>query len=103
MLAEKQRITREIERAIAAETVEAWLVRLGAAGVPSGPVFTRESVQGDVQARANGLLQDVEQPGLGTTTMLGGVFRLDGAEPAAARPAPALGADTDAVLAEVGA
>jgi crotonobetainyl-CoA:carnitine CoA-transferase CaiB-like acyl-CoA transferase len=103
VLAEKERITREIEGGIAAETVEGWLVRLGAAGVPSGPVFTRESVQGDVQARANGLLQDVEQPGLGMTTMLGGVFRLDGAEPAAVRPAPVLGADTDAVLAEVGA
>ncbi len=57
----------------------------------------------DPQVRANGLLQDVEQPGLGPLTMLGGVFRIDGADPATMRPAPALGADTDAVLAEVGA
>ena len=35
--------------------------------------------------------------------MLGGVFRVDGGDPAATRPAPALGADTEAVLAEVGA
>ncbi len=60
-------------------------------------------VHADPQVRANGLLQDVEQPGLGPVTMLGGVFRLDRADPAATRPAPALGADTQAVLAEVGA
>ena len=99
---EKRRVTTEIERAIAGETIEAWLVRLGAVGVPAGPVFTRESVHGDVQARANGLLQVVEQPGLGATTLLGSVFRLDGAAPATTPPAPRLGADTDAVLAEVG-
>jgi crotonobetainyl-CoA:carnitine CoA-transferase CaiB-like acyl-CoA transferase len=60
-------------------------------------------VHADVQARANGLLQDVEQPGLGQLTMLGGVFRFDGVDPATTRPAPSLGADTAAVLAEVGA
>ena len=71
--------------------------------MPAGPVLARESVHADEQARANGLLQDVEQPGLGSMTMLGGVFRFDGDDPAATRPAPSLGADTDAVLREVGA
>jgi crotonobetainyl-CoA:carnitine CoA-transferase CaiB-like acyl-CoA transferase len=103
VLASKQQVTAAIERAIAAEPVEAWLARLGAAAVPAGPVLTRESVHADAQSRANGLLQDVEQPGLGQVTMLGGVFRVDGGDPAATRPAPALGADTEAVLAEVGA
>ena len=42
VLASKQRVTAAIERAIAAEPVEAWLARLGAAGVPAGPVLTRE-------------------------------------------------------------
>ena len=102
-LAEKQRITTLIEEEIATGSVEAWLARLGAAAVPAGPVLARESVHADPQARANGLLQDVEQPGLGSMTMLGGVFRFDGEDPAATRPAPSLGADTDAVLREVGA
>jgi crotonobetainyl-CoA:carnitine CoA-transferase CaiB-like acyl-CoA transferase len=102
VLAEKQRITTLIEEEIAAGSVEAWLARLGSAAVPAGPVLARESVHADAQARANGLLQDVEQPGLGSMTMLGGVFRFDGEDPAATRPAPSLGADTDAVLREVG-
>jgi crotonobetainyl-CoA:carnitine CoA-transferase CaiB-like acyl-CoA transferase len=103
LLAEKQRVTAEIEEAIAAEPVEAWLARLGAAGVPAGPVLARETVHADVQARANRLVQDVDQPGLGPVTMLGAVFRIDGADPEATRPAPLLGADTEAVLREVGA
>jgi crotonobetainyl-CoA:carnitine CoA-transferase CaiB-like acyl-CoA transferase len=103
LLAEKQRVTASIEREIATKPVEGWLARLGAAGVPAGPVLARETVHADAQVRANGLLQDVEQPGLGQVTMLGAVFRLDSAEPAATRPAPALGADTEAVLAEAGA
>ena len=103
MLAGKQRLTAAIERAIAAAPVEEWLARLGAVGVPAGPVLSRETVHADEQVRANGLIQDVAQPGLGSVTMLGGVFRVDGADPAGRGPRPLLGADTDAVLAELGA
>jgi len=102
VLAAKQRATAAVERAIAAEPVEAWLARLAAAGVPAGPVLVRESVHGDAQVRANGLVQEVEQPGLGRVALLGGVFRLEGSDPPSVRPAPALGADTEAVLREVG-
>ena len=103
VLAEKQRVTTAIEDEIANGSVEEWLARLGSAAVPAGPVLARESVHADEQARVNGLLQGVEQPGIGSMTMLGGVFRFDGVDPAAIRPAPSLGADTDAVLREVGA
>jgi len=103
VLAEKQRVTAAIEEAIAAEPVEAWLARLGAAGVPAGPVLARETVHADTQARANRLVQEVDQPGLGPITMLGAVFRIDGADPPATRPAPSLGSDTEAVLKEIGA
>jgi crotonobetainyl-CoA:carnitine CoA-transferase CaiB-like acyl-CoA transferase len=103
VLAEKQHVTAAIERAIAAEPVEAWLALLGAASVPAGPVLARETVHADAQVLANGLVRTVEQPGLGPVTILGRVFRFDDAEQAATLPAPALGADTEAVLAEVGA
>ena len=102
VLEEKQRVTAGIEAAIAAEPVEAWLARFGAVAVPCGPVLSRESVHADPQARANGLVQDLVQPGLGPVTMLGPVFRIDEGEPGAVAPAPALGADTAAVLAEIG-
>ncbi len=103
VLAEKQRLTATVEREIAAAPVEEWLARCGAVGVPVGPVLFRETVHADAQVRANGLIRDVAQPGLGVVTMLGGVFRVDGADPAETRPAPTLGADTHVVLAELGA
>ena len=102
VLAEKQRVTATIEGAIAGEPVEAWLALLGAASVPAGPVLARETVHADPQVLANGLVASVEQPGLGPVTILGSVFRVDEADSAAIQPAPALGADTEAVLAEVG-
>lgn len=97
----KRELTAAIERAIAADTAEAWLARLGAAGVPCGPVLTRESVHADPQIRANGLIGEVAQPGLGTVTMLGRVFRLGSGEPPGPAAAPVLGADTERVLAEL--
>ena len=103
VLAEKQRLTALVEEAIAVDPVEAWLARLSAVGVPAGPVLVRESVQADAQVRSNGLVQELEQPGLGRIAVLGGVFRVDGDDPPGVRPAPVLGADTDAVLREVGA
>jgi crotonobetainyl-CoA:carnitine CoA-transferase CaiB-like acyl-CoA transferase len=98
----KRAVTNEIAARIAAESVGVWLDRFGAVGVPCGPVLARESVHADPQVRANGFLADVDQPGLGAVTMLGRVFRFGEGAQHAVLPAPALGADTDAVLAELG-
>jgi crotonobetainyl-CoA:carnitine CoA-transferase CaiB-like acyl-CoA transferase len=103
MLLAKRELTAAIEAAIATEHVESWLDRFGAAGVPCGPVLTRESVHADPQICANGLLGEVEQPGVGGVTMLGRVFRFGSGDKDGLRPAPELGADTAAILAELGA
>jgi len=97
LLDAKRQVTAEIVRRIALEPLEAWSARLAAVGVPCGPVHARESVAGDGQVRANGLVQTLDHPGLGPTTTLA---RLLG--PGADGPAPALGAHTQSLLAEVG-
>jgi crotonobetainyl-CoA:carnitine CoA-transferase CaiB-like acyl-CoA transferase len=99
LLMRKQAVVAAIEERIAADPVADWLERFEAAGVPCGPVLARESVPADAQVRANRLLVEVDQPGLGPTTLLGRVFGV-GAEDDVA-PAPALGAHTDEVLAEL--
>ena len=97
----KRAVTGEIAARISMEPVDGWLSRLGAARVPCGPVLARETVHADPQVRANGLLAEIDQPGLGAVKMLGRLFRIgDGARDAVG-PAPVLGADTDDVLAEL--
>lgn len=95
-LAAKQQLTAEIETRIRGEAASAWLDRLTAAGVPASPVLVHESVESDEQVRASGLIAEVEQPGLGRVRMLSSLV----GEPDPA-PAPELGADTEAVLAEL--
>ena len=101
VLERKRTVTSEVAARIATESVETWLARLAAAGVPCGPVLARESVHADPQVRANGFLAEVDQPGLGTVTMLGRLFRIGNGATDAVGPAPLLGADTDAVFAEL--
>ena len=68
--------------------------------MPCGRVHQRETVYADPQVVAEGLVADVEQDGLGTTRLLAPFIRVGG-RAAGAAPAPALGADTDTVLAEL--
>ena len=95
-LTTKQWLTAEVEARFERGSTTGWLDRLAAAGVPSSPVLVRESVLADAQVRAAGLVAEVEQPGLGRVRMLSSL--VGDAPPA---PAPALGADTDDVLAEL--
>jgi crotonobetainyl-CoA:carnitine CoA-transferase CaiB-like acyl-CoA transferase len=94
VLARKQRVTRELAAQVAAQPVEHWVALLGAAGVPCGPVLARETVAGDPQVRAAGLVGRTEQPGIGETAMLASVFGRG-----SVTPAPAVGEHTEEVLA----
>ena len=103
LLERKRAVTTEVAERIAAEPVDTWLARLGAARVPSGPVLARETVNADPQVRANGFLAGVDQPGLGAVTMLGRLFQIGDGKQDVVGSAPVLGADTEAVFAELSA
>jgi crotonobetainyl-CoA:carnitine CoA-transferase CaiB-like acyl-CoA transferase len=100
VLATKEAVTREIERAIAREPVDVWIARLRAAGVPCGDVRMREDAAADPQVEAERLLGEIAQPGLGAVRLLGPFIRVAAGVPAP-RPAPELGADTESVLGEL--
>ena len=101
VLAAKEAVTAEIERAIAGRPTSEWLERLEAAGVPCGVVQSRETVYADPQVVAAGLVGEVAQPGLGSVRLLAPFIRV-GDETRAAAAAPELGADTEAVLGALG-
>ena len=72
-----------------------------ALGVPIGVVHSAESVLDDPQLVSYAFFREAEHPDVGRYVDTGAAFRLDGAA-AAHVPAPRLGADTWAVLAEIG-
>lgn len=72
--------------------------RLAEAGVPCGPVLDVTDVLADEDLRERGMLQDVDQPGMGQVTLLSSPFVFGGEPRPPVQPATQLG---DAVPVEL--
>ena len=81
---------RAVEEGLARLSVGEAVDALAARGVPAGEVRSLDQLFGDAQVRANGLVQTVEQPGVGAVRLLGSPFKVDGRPTGSGRPAPAL-------------
>jgi crotonobetainyl-CoA:carnitine CoA-transferase CaiB-like acyl-CoA transferase len=77
-------------------TTDEWLVRLRGT-VPCAPVNTVEAALADEQVLAREMVIEVEHPTFGALRQAGNPIKVDGL-PTPRRAAPALGADTDAIL-----
>jgi crotonobetainyl-CoA:carnitine CoA-transferase CaiB-like acyl-CoA transferase len=87
-----------IEHGLAQLRVADAIHRLSMAGVPCGELRRLPQLFDDDQARVNGLVQTIHQPGVGSVDLLGSVFKVDGVAHAARCPAPALDAHAHEVL-----
>ena len=96
-VANREELTTLLEAALAADDVAGWLERLGAAGVPAGRVAgVKESLDDAETLHA-------DHATAGPIELVRPAFRLTGTEvPVPVVAPPVLGADTDAVLAELG-
>ena len=94
----RERLGEAVAAALAARPAREWVARLRARGVPCEKVRTLDSLFADAQIEANGLVQRIWQPGLGTVSLLGNLFKIDGEMPRARQPAPACGEHTQEVL-----
>ena len=94
----------EIERALAADTAQAWEARLNAAGVPAGRVLTVPEVLAHPQVRDRDLVATYPPVPGGDrpVRVVGAGYATSEGERTVAGPPPRLGADTDAILAELG-
>ncbi len=77
------------------QPVAHWIGRCEEQGIPAGPVRDIAHAHDAEQVRANGLVQKLDQPGFGTVSLLGALFKIDGAATAHARTAPRLGEHTE--------
>ena len=92
----------ELDRAFAAKPLAEWAARFDREGVWWAPVQSLAEVAADPQAAAAGAFVDVPTRDGGTQRAVASPVGFGDAALGPTRPAPALGADTDAVLREAG-
>lgn len=96
---ERLALTQEVLRSGSAAH---WLARLEAEGVPCAPVLSRGQMIAHPQIAANAIVIDSEHPQAGLLRQARPAARFSETPTAIRRHAPALGADTRAILAEAG-
>ncbi len=89
-----------LQDVFALRTAREWLDEFRNRGVPSGPVNSFADILGDTELVANGLIQEMPVPVVGTTPTVAFPVRLDGHRVRALLPPPRLGEHTGQVLAE---
>jgi CoA:oxalate CoA-transferase len=95
-------VNAAIEARLVTETTEYWIDKLNAAGVPAGRVMGLAEIFADPQIIDQEMVLSQDHPGHGTVRMLGFPIKFAEAPCALRRPTPEVGADTDAVLQELG-
>ncbi|WP_418789397.1 CaiB/BaiF CoA transferase family protein [Salipiger bermudensis] len=102
--ANRFRLKAELETVLTTRPAQDWEDELNRIGVPSGAVLSLPEVLAHPQITERGLLARFDDtPGLDRAIDLMRIGALiDGARPSVDTPPPALGADTTAILAELG-
>ncbi len=98
----REALGAELAAALEREPVATWLERIGAAGIPCGPINTIEQALADPQLAQRGMRISLTHPRLGEIDMLGNPIRFSDATIEYSRPPPLLGEHTDEILTEVG-
>jgi len=79
-----------------------WTSLLLAAGVPSGPINTLDTVFDDEQVKARGLVHQIEHPTAGTVSFVGSPIRFSRSEISYTHHPPEAGEQTDLLLSQHG-
>jgi crotonobetainyl-CoA:carnitine CoA-transferase CaiB-like acyl-CoA transferase len=99
-LRNRAQVTRLLDEALAARTTAEWLERF-AGEIPAAPVLDVKAALDNPAAQAGGRILHMPHPVRGAMSQLANPVRLTG-EQHPARPAPALGADTEEILRGLG-
>jgi len=92
-----------IEAVTTTRRAAVWIERFEAAGIPSGPILAFDRVFTDEHLTARGFFVDAPHATLGPVRQLGSPMRFSQTPVRIERAGPVLGADTAAVLREIGA
>jgi crotonobetainyl-CoA:carnitine CoA-transferase CaiB-like acyl-CoA transferase len=94
----------ELEQALAERSAGEWAAALNAEGVPAGEILSVPEILEHPQVSGRGLIKRfADTAGVGREVpVVRAGFRLAHGDPEARTPPPALGADTESILAELG-
>ncbi len=95
-------INAEINARTRTQPVEHWIARLNAAGVPCGRVLGLKQVFDDPQTQHQKMRITIDHPQHGPLDVLGFPIKFSDDPCRIHRPPPVLGADTEAILGEIG-
>jgi crotonobetainyl-CoA:carnitine CoA-transferase CaiB-like acyl-CoA transferase len=101
-LAHRDEVVELLDRSFAKDTVETWIAKLAAAGVPCGPVNSVADAFEDPHVAAREMVIETEHPVLGKVRQPASPVKVDGAlAPGEHRPAPLPDEAADYVLDEL--
>jgi crotonobetainyl-CoA:carnitine CoA-transferase CaiB-like acyl-CoA transferase len=100
--ANRAELNELIASRLATRSTAAWVEALNQAGVPCGPVYRMDEVFADPQVRHLAMTETVAHPALGRLDILRNAVRMTDGPPTVRTPSPDAGADSAAVLAELG-
>jgi crotonobetainyl-CoA:carnitine CoA-transferase CaiB-like acyl-CoA transferase len=98
-LANMETLSAEIERALASDSVDGWVDRLLAEGIPCGPILDYAQVFAAPHTTARRMVEVVEHPVEGPVSTLGIPVKLGDTPGTIRRAPPLLGQHTESVLA----
>jgi crotonobetainyl-CoA:carnitine CoA-transferase CaiB-like acyl-CoA transferase len=101
-VAHRDELTREIETTLRTRPTAHWLALLARAGVPAAEVKDVGQSLAQPQVAALGSIQEMDHPAAGAHRLIGPPLRIDREQLGYPAPAPRLGSDSRAVLAETG-
>jgi CoA:oxalate CoA-transferase len=97
------RLKRDLEQELAKKPTAAWIEILERAGIPCGPINNVAQALEHPQVAARNMLVSVEDPVSGRLALAGNPLKMSAfPDPPARAPAPALDADRDRILRELG-
>ena len=94
-------VTAALAPVLAAQPSAWWIERLEALSIGCGPINRLSELFADPQVAARGMVVEMADPAGGPVKLVANPVRLSDTPPSYRLPPPRLGADTDAVLAEL--